>query len=163
MKPTAILRAALVLAIVQYTAHAFLFLSAKAVHGPEEVAVINAMASHHFEVQGFSRSYWDFYFGYGLLAILSGLVEILLLWQIAELPNSDTHQARPIVAILIFANLAHALVGFEYFFLAPIVFDVAIAICLSWAFVVFGANSRATERDRVGSDFSEIAPRDSPD
>jgi len=76
------LRLASLLALLQYCAHAFLFLSARPTHGAAEAAVIDAMKGHRFEFSGLTRSYWDFYFGYGLLAILWGLVEIVLLWQL---------------------------------------------------------------------------------
>ena len=73
-KPSTLLRVASILAAVQYIAHTFLFLSATPTHGPAERAVIDAMHSHRFGVAGFARSYWDFYFGYGLLTILSGVI-----------------------------------------------------------------------------------------
>jgi hypothetical protein len=38
------------------------------------------MKSHHFDAMGFSRTYWDFYYGFGL--VISGylLVQAVMLW-----------------------------------------------------------------------------------
>lgn len=130
------LRLASLLALLQYCAHALLFLSARPTHGAAEAAVIDAMKAHRFEFSGFSRSYWDFYFGYGLLAILWGLVEIVLLWQLPTLAANDFSRVRPIVALLLLANLAHAALAWTYFFPAPVIGDLVVAACLAWSFVI---------------------------
>lgn len=135
MKPAKTLRVASILAALQYSAHAFLFLSASPSHGPEEIAVVDAMRSHRFDFAGFHRSYWDFYFGYGLLGILFGVIEVILLWQLAALAKTDSYRIRPPIALFIFANLAHAVLIWKYFFLVPAVFDIAVAACLGWALI----------------------------
>lgn len=123
-----ILRIASLLALLQYGAHAVLFLSAALTHGPGEMAAIAASRSH---------SYWDFYFGYGLLAILSGVIEVVLLWQLASLAQVDAERTRPTVALFVFANIAHAILVWKYFsLLPPIVFDIVIAALLAFAFVM---------------------------
>src|SRR5437762_1713635 len=101
-----ILRIASILALVQYSAHAFLFLTRSLGHNPGPIASIAASRAH---------SYWDFYIGYGLLAILSGVIEIILLWQLALIAKKQPNQVRPIVALFVFANLAHAFLVWKYF------------------------------------------------
>jgi hypothetical protein len=135
MSVSRILRLASLLALLQYIAHSALFLTAKPTHGPDEIAVIDAMKSHHFAFDGSSRSYWDFYFGYGLLAILSGAIEIVLLWQLASLAETDPRRIRPLVLLFICANVAHAILTSQYFFLVPGLADTVVAVCLGWAFV----------------------------
>jgi hypothetical protein len=131
MKPTIILRVASVLALLQYSAHAFLFLSATPTRGPGEIAVIDAMKSH---VAGLSWSYWDFYFGYGLMVILSGAIEVVLLWLLATLAKHESYRLRPFIALFIFANVTHALLVWKYFrLIAPMTFDALIAFTLSFA------------------------------
>jgi len=142
-KPTKILRLASLLALLQYSAHTLLFLSAKPTHGAAEAAVIDAMKGHRFEFSGLTRSYWDFYFGYGLLAILWGLVEIVLLWQLPTLAAIDSSRVRPTVALLILANVAHAALAWTYFFPAPVVGDVVVAACLAWTFFASRHRERA--------------------
>ena len=125
-KAPAILQTASLLAFVQYAAHGSLFLLSITAH-PSPIAAI-AASSHH--------SYWDFYVGYGLLAILSGVIEAVLLWQVALLAKNDAARVRPIVVLFIFANLAHAGLVWIYFSLiAPVAFDLLIASLLGFAFV----------------------------
>jgi hypothetical protein len=123
-----LLRIASLFALVQYSAHALLFLTRTLGRSPNPIALIAASSAH---------SYWDFYFGYGLLAILSGVVEIILLWQLASIAKKHAGAIRPVVALFIMANLAHAFVVWRYFSLAaPIVFDLVIAMLLAFALVL---------------------------
>ena len=110
MSTTTLLRAASLLALIQYIAHAFLFLSVTSGGSP--------------------------LFGYGLMVILSGLIEVALLWQIASLANDQPIRTRPIIALFIFANLAHAFLAWQYFrLIAPVAFDMLIAVILGLAFI----------------------------
>lgn len=128
-----LLRIAAVVAAIQYGAHAILFLTAKPTHGAEEVDLLQRMRSLRWHVRGFQRSYWEFYFGYGLLVILWGIIEVVLLWQLAVLAGSSAASVAPLVATLLAANIAHALLTLRYFFLIPVVFDGVIAILLALA------------------------------
>jgi hypothetical protein len=138
MSPTAILRIAAALAAVQGIAHGALFLRAKPRHGAAEVAVIEAMKSNRFDFAGARRSYWDFYMGYGLEAAAVCLVEAILLAQLASIARLQPAVVRPVIALGVAANLGHAVLTARYFFYRPIVFDLAIAAVLTWAFVAAG-------------------------
>lgn len=135
MHPSLILRIASTLAAIQGTAHGALFLLAKPRHGPTEVAVIEAMKSNRFDFAGATRSYWDFYFGYGVLAAAFCLVEAVLFWQLANLGKASPALVRPMVALFVLVNVGHALLTARYFFYVPIVFDLIIAGFLGWALV----------------------------
>lgn len=124
------LRIAAVLAAIQYGAHVFLFLTAKPSHGTEEIELVQRMQSLRWNFRGFRRSYWDFYFGYGLLVILWGVIEVILLWQLASIASASSVSIAPLVATLLAANIAHAILTLRYFFLIPVIFDVLIALVL---------------------------------
>src|SRR5262245_59794847 len=128
-----ILRAASILAFLQASAHTLLFLSARPRHGAEELAAVETMKGHHFTFGGFSRSYWDMYFGGGLLAAWNVFVEAALIWLLAGLATADAAKVRPIVMLLVLANVVHAAFCLTYFFLTPVVADGVIATCLVWA------------------------------
>ena len=135
MTPIILLRVAAVLALVQGVAHGGLFIAAKPRYGAQEVAVIEAMKTHRF-FAGATRSYWDMYFGYGLIAAGVCLVEGVLLWQLARVAAANPALVRPMIALLVVANLAHLiLVGRYFMFLVPMPFDVLIAALLTWAYV----------------------------
>ena len=135
MTPTIALRAAAVIAFLQWVAHTTLFLRAKPRHGAEEVAVIDAMKSHYFAFGGASRSYWDLYFGYGLIAAVVVLVEAILFWQLGTAPDAARPLVRSVAVLFLAFNAAHALLAARYFFVTPTVPDVLIALCLATAVV----------------------------
>jgi len=135
MKTTIFLRIASIVALLQYSAHAVLFLSASPKHGAEEIALIETMKSHTWNFAGSIHSYWNFYFGYGLLAILWGLIEVVLLWQFATLSKPDPFRLRPVIFLIFIANIGHALLTLKYFFLLPAIFDFIIAALLGFAFI----------------------------
>ena len=126
MKTVVLLRASAILAAVQGLAHAALFISAKPRHGDAEVAVVAAMKANRFFAGGLG--YWDYYFGYGLVAAAACVVEAALLWQIATIAATQPLLVRPLIAVFVLANVAHALLLARYFKLPlPIAFDVIIA------------------------------------
>jgi hypothetical protein len=129
-----LLRIAAALAAVQGIAHGMLFVTAKP-RSDAEAAVIAAMRESRFFAGG-SRSYWDLYFGYGLIAAAVCLVEAALLWQLTRVVQVQPTFVRPIVALFVVANLGHALVVWRYFaFPIPILFDALVAACLVATFV----------------------------
>ena len=117
------LKIAAVVALIQGVAHAALIIFGKPKHGAEEVAVIEAMKSRRFNFLGSQRSYWDFYYGYALIAAIICLVEAALFWQITAF-SADV--IRPIAIIFIAFNVAHAAMAARYFFITPIVLDLVI-------------------------------------
>jgi hypothetical protein len=131
MWPALNLRIASILTLVQYGAHAYRFLSSHPTHGLGEVGVVGAMKLYKFGGVDGGRSYWDMYFGYGLLAVLSGLVQAALLWQMASLARTDVERVKSIVALLVAANLAHGVLVWTYFALGPpLIFDGLVVMLL---------------------------------
>jgi hypothetical protein len=133
MSSTFWLRVASIVALLQAAGHATSVIRWAATRGHDELAVIDVMKARTFNFQGFTRTYWDLFFGYGLMAALPCVVEAVLFWQLASLTLSTGARAAPIVALFIVANLVHAILCWNYFFLMPIVLDVAIALCLGVA------------------------------
>lgn len=123
------------IAVLQYTAHTILFLTSKPKHGQDEIVLINAMKSNHWNFGGFKRSYWNFYFGGGLIAILFGLFEISILLLLLIIPPDSLYIIKPLIAIVIVSNILHGIISIKYFFLLPVLFDIIIAVLLIIAFV----------------------------
>jgi len=136
-----LLRVAAILAAVQGAAHAALFISAKPRHGDAEVAVVTAMKVNRFFRGGLS--YWDYYFGYGLMAASVCLVEAVLFWQLATVAQTRPLLARPMIGLFVAANVGHAVLLVRYFkFPLPIAFDLLIAAALCGAFVAAQFSAR---------------------
>ena len=104
------------------------------VTGPQEIAVIDAMKAARFTILGADRTYWNFYLGFGL--IISGylLVQAIVLWQLAVIERRMPGITRTISAGFCISFLVNAFFAWRYFFIAPVLFAVAIAICLAIAF-----------------------------
>lgn len=122
------------LMVIQYVAHTFLFLSGKPSHGSEEIHLVDTMKSMHWSFGGFNRSYWDFYFGYGLIAIVLGAAEIATCFYMLIISRSGTN-VRPLIALWIGVNVVHAVIMLNYFFLLPVIFDGLVSLALLGAFI----------------------------
>ena len=135
MKTATLLRITAILTLAQFCAHATLFLTYVPSHGPDEVSVIQTMQSHYFSFSGSPRSYWDFYFGYGLLSAFNCLLEAVLFWQLAGIAQATPTFIRPVAALFLLANIGYAILVRTYFFPLPSYFDIAIAILLGLVLV----------------------------
>lgn len=142
MRATLFLRIAAVLSLINCVGHTGgVFSSPK--HGAEEIAVLETMKSHRFDVMGSLRSYWDFLFGYGLLITIGLLVQIILFWQLASFAKTNPAWTRPIVALFFFNCIGVAIVCWKYFFIGPAATQLLIAACLGAAFIIAGGSRSA--------------------
>jgi hypothetical protein len=100
--------------------------------GAESMGVVVRMQSVHFEVIGVQRSYWDFYVGFGHTITVCLLLLAVLFWL---LPSAvpDPGRARTVVAVMLAAFVAIVGLDWVYFFAAPLVLAIAIALCLGFA------------------------------
>ena len=99
--------------------------------GPE--VVVRGMRSVRFGVFGNSRTYWDFYQGFGLTVSVLQLLGSVVLWLLAGLAADAPARVRPFVLAFFVASLGQLVLVVRYFFLPPIVFCVAITVCLGLA------------------------------
>jgi hypothetical protein len=136
MKLSTLLRITAIVAVIQFIGHATLFITAVPTHGQEEVNLIEVMKSHLFNLGGFKlHSYWDLYFGYGLMAAFTVFIEAILFWLLSNIVKATPIVIRPTAALFILANIGHAILLWMYFsFLLPIAFDLIIIILLGLAF-----------------------------
>jgi len=135
MKPTLLLRIASVLTFIHCLLHTVVGVFGSPKHGAEEIAVIETMKSHHFELMGSMPSYWDFHFGYGLIVTIWLLALAVLFWQLAAFAKTNPAWTRPIVALFFFSFIGMGIISWRYFFLGPAVTELLIAACLGAAFV----------------------------
>jgi hypothetical protein len=120
------LRLTAVVALLQGLGHAALFVRAQPRHGAAEVAVIGAMRSQSFDFGGFApHSYWDLYFGYGLLAVVFALFIAAALWLTSGLAEQP-QQVRRFTGCIVVAASIHAAIIARYFFKLPLEFDLGI-------------------------------------
>ena len=142
MKPTLFLRIASVLTLIHGVGHTIGGVFGSPRNGTEEMAVIDTMKAHSFNVMGSMRTYWDFFFGYGLILSILLIIEGVLFWQLATLAKTDATRIKPIVALFSLSFVGTAIIGWKYFFVAPAVMELLIAVCLATAFI--GARPRTS-------------------
>jgi hypothetical protein len=91
-------------------------------------SLIDSMRSIHFDAQGFSRTYWDFFSAFGLFFSVFLLFAAVLAWQLGGLP-AETFARRTAWALAICFAAVTAL-SLKYAFTTPIVFSTMITMCL---------------------------------
>src|SRR5436190_2063283 len=67
------------------------------VEGEMEMAIVESMKSHQFDVIGSMRSFWDFYTGFGLVVSGFMLATAVALWQMASLAKRGVNGIRPMI------------------------------------------------------------------
>src|SRR3954447_21554144 len=96
-------------------------------------ALLGSMRSIHFYIQGFSRTYWDFFVAAGFSVGVFYLFAAALAWQLGALP-AKTLAAMPVtVWALALSFAAITVVSWRYLFIIPIVFSTVITVCLTAA------------------------------
>jgi hypothetical protein len=95
--------------------------------------VVGAMQSTPFTVQGFTRTYWDFFLGAGFTVGVLYLFAAVLAWQLGGLPAATLAALR--VTTWSFAACFAFLMAlsWRYLFWIPIVNSGVIAACLAAA------------------------------
>jgi len=93
-------------------------------------SLLASMKTTHFDIQGFSRSYWEFFVGFGLFVTVFLLLAAVTAWQLGGLPAETLARLRGIRWALAICFVALTFLSFRYFFFLPLVFSALIAICL---------------------------------
>jgi hypothetical protein len=135
MKVSTWLKIASVTTFIQFAGHFILFVTATPIHGSEEVNLIIAMKTHQFKFGIVTHSYWDFYFGYGLLAAITVFFQSVIYWQLAGISDTMAPVIKPVILLFAFSTIVHAvIVGIYFTFPLPIGFDIIISVLLIIAF-----------------------------
>jgi hypothetical protein len=101
-----------------------------------ETDVLKAMRTVRFDVMGVSRTYLDFYLGFGFCLSVFLLLQAILLWQLAALVKVAPLQVRGMVASFAVASLAAGVISWKFILPVPAVFSAVLTVCLVWAFFV---------------------------
>jgi hypothetical protein len=94
---------------------------------------LGSMQSTHFYIMGFSRTYWDFYVGFGLFVSVFLLLAVVLAWQLGGLPPESLALMCGTRWAFALCFVAITLLSWKYFFIIPIVFSIASTLCLTAA------------------------------
>jgi hypothetical protein len=92
--------------------------------------LLGSMRSIHFDVQGFSRTYWDLFVAAGLSVGVFYFFAAILAWQLGGLPAETLALMRGTAWAFAVCFAAITVVSWRYLFILPIVFSVVITVCL---------------------------------
>ena len=93
-------------------------------------ALLGSMRSIHFDAQGFTRTYWDFFSAFGLFFSVFLLFAAVLAWVLGGLPAETLARVRSIAWALAICFVAVTALSWRYAFTTPIVFSTLITVCL---------------------------------
>ena len=94
---------------------------------------LGPMRSTHFDILGVSRTYWDFYVGFGLFITVYLLLAVVLAWQLSGLPAETVALMRGTAWTFAVCFAAITVLSWRYLFIIPIVFSMVITLCLTAA------------------------------
>ena len=98
-----------------------------------ETDVLRAMRTFQFDAEGVTRTYLDFYLGFGFILSVYLFLQAVVLWQIAAMARADAQGVRPLITSFLFAQAASALLAWKLIFVVPVVFSGLIAASLAAA------------------------------
>jgi hypothetical protein len=96
-------------------------------------AVLGLMRSVHFDAQGFTRTYWDFFSAFGFFSSVFLLFAAVLAWLLGGLPAETLARVRSIAWAFALCFVAVTAVSWIYAFTTPVVLSALITVCLTAA------------------------------
>ena len=93
-------------------------------------SVIALMRSFHFDVMGFSRTYWDFFVGFGFIVSVFLVFAAVLAWHLGGLSQETLRQIPVVTWSLAICFVGTTVLSWMYFFTLPIIFSSVISLCL---------------------------------
>jgi hypothetical protein len=131
MKASTFYRIAAVLLLLFAVGHTLGFRQSDPQWGVD--ALLGSMRSIHFDVQGFSRTYWDLFVAAGFSVGVFYLFAAILAWELGGLPAATLALMRGIAWAFALCFAAITVVSWKYLFILPIAFSIVITLCLSAA------------------------------
>jgi hypothetical protein len=128
MKASVFYRIAAVLLLLLAVGHTLGFRQSDPAWGVD--ALLGAMRSIHFDVQGFNRTYWDLFQAAGFCVGVFYFFAAILAWQLGGLPAATLALMRGTAWAFALCFAAITVVSWIFLFVLPIVFSTVITLCL---------------------------------
>ena len=131
MKASLFYRIAAVLLLLFAVGHTLGFRESDPAWGID--TLLGSLRSVHFDVQGFSRTYWDLFVAAGFSLGGFYLFAAVLAWQLGGLPAATLVRMRLTLWALALCFAFITVVSWKYLFILPIVLSFVITVCLTAA------------------------------
>jgi hypothetical protein len=106
------------------------------------LALLAAMRGTHFDVMGLTRSYFDFYVGFGWLLGVYRFVHAVLYWLLAAIDRPVVPEVRAVLAVFFFEALGIVWLSAVYLFWVPLIMNAVIALLVGTAFLRWQRDAR---------------------
>jgi hypothetical protein len=93
-------------------------------------ALLASMRSIHFDMQGFDRTYWDFFVAAGFSVGVLYLFAAILAWRLGSLPPATLALMRGTAWAFALCFAVITFLSWRYLFVIPIVFSALVTVCL---------------------------------
>jgi hypothetical protein len=103
--------------------------------------VVASMQQTHFTVQGFDRTYWSFFSGFGFFSTAFLLFSALLAFELGRLRDDTRAQLATMRWAFALCFVAITLLMWANFFATPVMFATLITLCLLLAARQTGTSS----------------------
>lgn len=131
MSPSLLYRIASVLLALFAAAHQLGFRNVDPSWGVD--SALGTLKAARFQVQGMTRSYWDFFSGFGFFVTVLLLFAAVLAFQLGGLPRETLRSLGLVRWAFALSFVAITILTWRYFFIAPLVFSGLVAVCLVMA------------------------------
>ena len=131
MKASLLYRIAAVLLVLFAIGHTLGFRQSDPAWGVD--TLLGSMRSIHFDVQGFSRTYWDLFLAAGFSVGVFYLFAAILAWQLGRLPVETLAVMRVTAWSFAGCFVAVTVVSWKYLFIIPVAFSGVITLFLTAA------------------------------
>jgi hypothetical protein len=139
MKTTPFLRLASVISLLFAAGHTLGGRKAWTFTG--ETEVLQPMRTYQIQTMGVTRTYMDFYRGFGFTLSVFLVLQAVVLWQLATIARTNPAQVRPIILSVLVASIVNAILTWQFIFPVPAVFCVVVTAFLIAAFVAAGRDA----------------------
>ncbi len=133
MSASVLLRIASVVSLLFTIGHTFGGLKKWSPMGDNEV--LRAMGATRFDTMGASRSYLDFFMGFGWSISVAMVLQTVVLWQMGSMAQMNAAQLRPMIAVFALATLASGVIAWRFIFPMPALFSAVLFLTLAAAYV----------------------------
>jgi hypothetical protein len=128
VRPSLLYRIASVLLVLFGVAHQLGFRSVDPHWGVN--SVLGTLKTTQFQVQGMTRTYWDFFSGFGFIITVLLFFAAILAFQLARLSKDTLRSLGLVTWSFALTFVVISLITWRYIFPAPLAFSSLVALCL---------------------------------
>jgi hypothetical protein len=136
MKASLWYRIAAVLLVLFAVGHTMGFRKTEPTWGVD--GLLSSLKAMHFNAQGFDRTYYDFYVGFGLFVSIFMVFAAVVAWQLGSLPGATVASMPMVTWGFAICMAAITVLSWTNFFVVPVVFSGLITVCLGVAACLAG-------------------------